>query len=103
LIGLQKNEAATRTIERCPARPTTGAPRVEVRLEGETVWLNQNQITELFLTTKQNIGQHIRNVFAEGGLASESVVNPSSPNIPKQEIVDAIAAVTAFLDLVAKK
>jgi len=29
--------------------------------------------------------------------------HPSAPNIPKQEVADAIAAVTAFLDLVAKK
>ena len=29
--------------------------------------------------------------------------HPSAPNIPKQEVTDAIAAVTAFLDLVAKK
>lgn len=29
--------------------------------------------------------------------------HPSSPNIPKQEVADAIAVVTAFLDLVAKK
>lgn len=51
-----------------------GTTRVEVRMAGETVWLNQNQMADLFLTTKQNIGQHIRNVFAEGELASESVV-----------------------------
>ena len=51
-----------------------GTTRVEVRMEGESVWLNQNQIAELFLTTKQNIGQHIRNVFTEGELAPEPVV-----------------------------
>jgi hypothetical protein len=51
-----------------------GTTRVEVRMEGESVWLNQNQIADLFLTTKQNIGQHIRNVFAEGELAPEPVV-----------------------------
>jgi len=51
-----------------------GTTRVEVRLAGETVWLNQNQMADLFLTTKQNVGQHIRNVFAEGELAPESVV-----------------------------
>jgi len=51
-----------------------GTTRVEVRMEGETVWLNQNQMAELFLTTKQNVGQHIRNVFAEGELAPEPVV-----------------------------
>lgn len=51
-----------------------GTTRVEVRMAGETVWLNQNQMADLFLTTKQNVGQHIRNVFAERELAPESVV-----------------------------
>jgi len=51
-----------------------GTTRVEVRMAGETVWLNQNQMADLFLSTKQNIGQHIRNIFAEGELAPESVV-----------------------------
>ncbi len=51
-----------------------GTTRVEVRVAGETVWLNQNQMADLFQTTKQNVGQHIRNVFAEGELAAESVV-----------------------------
>ncbi len=43
-------------------------------MAGETVWLNQNQMADLFLITKQNVGQHIRNAFAEGELAPESVV-----------------------------
>lgn len=51
-----------------------GTARVEVRMEGETVWLSQNQMANLFKTTKQNDGQHICNVFAEGELATESVV-----------------------------
>ena len=49
-----------------------GATRVEVRIAGKTAWLNQ--MADLFLTTKQNAGQHIRNVFAEGELAPESLV-----------------------------
>lgn len=53
---------------------TDGTTRVEVHIADETVWLNQNQMTDLFLTIKQNIGQHICNVFAEGELAPESVV-----------------------------
>ena len=51
-----------------------GAIRVEVRVEGETVWLNQAQMADLFQTTKQNVGLHIRNIFTEGELAPESVV-----------------------------
>jgi len=52
-----------------------GITRLEVRLSGETVWLNQEQMAELFQSTKQNIGQHIRNVFKEGELQVDSVVN----------------------------
>ena len=51
-----------------------GATRVEVRIAGETAWLNQNQMADLFLTTKQNAGQHIRNAFADGELVPESVI-----------------------------
>ena len=51
-----------------------GAIRVEVRVAGETVWLNQAQMADLFQTTKQNVGLHIRNIFLEGELAPESVV-----------------------------
>lgn len=43
-------------------------------MEGRTVWLNQ--MTYLFLTTQQNIDQHIRNVFAEGEWAPESAASP---------------------------
>jgi hypothetical protein len=45
-----------------------------VRLEAETVWLTQQLMAELFQTTKQNIGQHLKNVFAEKELEESSVV-----------------------------
>jgi len=51
-----------------------GNSKIEVRLENETVWLSQKQMTELFQTTKQNISLHIKNVFAEGELNENSVV-----------------------------
>ncbi|MBU2646982.1 virulence RhuM family protein [bacterium] len=38
------------------------------------VWLNQNQIADLFDTSKQNIGQHIANILKEGELGEDSVV-----------------------------
>jgi len=46
---------------------------VEVRLEGETVWLRQEQLAALFGRDRTVIGRHIRNVFAEGELESGSV------------------------------
>lgn len=49
-------------------------PEEHNNMEGKTDWLNQ--MTYLFLTTKQNIDQHIRNVFAEGELAPESAASP---------------------------
>lgn len=57
-----------------------GTTRVEVRMTGETVWLNQNQMADLFQTTQQNVGQHTCNVFAEGKLASEPVVRVILPS-----------------------
>jgi len=51
-----------------------GKTKIDVRLEDETVWLNQSQLVELFQTTKQNISLHIRNIFQEGELAEDSVV-----------------------------
>jgi hypothetical protein len=51
-----------------------GITKVDVRMEGETVWLSQSQMAELFQTSKQNISLHIRNIFNEGELAQDSVV-----------------------------
>jgi len=51
-----------------------GHVKLEVRLEDETVWLTQQMMAELFQTTKQNIGQHLKNIFEEGELDQNSVV-----------------------------
>lgn len=52
----------------------TGETKIDVRFENETVWLTQNDLAKLFQTTKQNIGQHIKNVVDEGELEQNSVV-----------------------------
>lgn len=51
-----------------------GESTIEVRVEDETVWLTQSLIAILFQTTKQNIGQHLKNIFSEGELQQDSVV-----------------------------
>ena len=51
-----------------------GQSSIEVRMQGETVWLTQKQLAELFDTTKQNISQHIINILKEGELQTDSVV-----------------------------
>ncbi|PTM02155.1 MAG: cell filamentation protein Fic, partial [Bacteroidetes bacterium] len=38
------------------------------------VWMNQNQLAELFDTSKQNIGQHIKNILEDKELEAVSVV-----------------------------
>ncbi len=52
----------------------SGENTIEVRVQDESVWLTQALIAELFQTTKQNIGQHLKNIFAEGELQENSVV-----------------------------
>ncbi|MDD3950839.1 MAG: virulence RhuM family protein [Desulfobacterales bacterium] len=52
----------------------SGESRFEVRLQEETVWLTQQLMAELFQTTKQNIGQHLKKIFSEGELIEDSVV-----------------------------
>lgn len=52
--------------------------RLDVGFDGETVWLTQGQMAELFATTKQNVSLHINNCFREGGLERASVVKDSS-------------------------
>ena len=50
---------------------------IEVLVEGETVWLTQQQMSELFSTTRNNITLHIRNIFNEGELDEDSVCKES--------------------------
>lgn len=51
-----------------------GETRIEVRLHGETVWLNLDQMAELFQRNKSTISRHIRNAFEQGELKQESTV-----------------------------
>jgi len=54
-----------------------GAVQIDVRVEDETVWLTQQQIAELFDTTKQNVNLHIQNIFNEEELLPEATVKKS--------------------------
>ncbi len=46
-----------------------GSFQTEVQLQDETVWLNQRQISDLFDTSSDNIGLHLKNIYAEGELS----------------------------------
>ena len=47
---------------------------IEVLVEGETVWLTQQQMVELFSSSKANISEHISNIFQQGELTKEATV-----------------------------
>lgn len=51
-----------------------GHTKIDVKLEGETVWLTQIQLGELFQTSKSNISEHIKHIFEEGELEENAVV-----------------------------
>lgn len=51
-----------------------GITKVTVRLDEDDIWLTQNQIAELYNTTKQNISLHINNIFNDGELSQNSTV-----------------------------
>ena len=51
-----------------------GKTKIDVKIDNDTVWLNQAQIAELLQTTKQNISSHIQNIFKEQELVENSVV-----------------------------
>ena len=51
-----------------------GQASVALYAKDGDVWMNQNQLAELFDTSKQNIGQHINNILEDRELAQNSVV-----------------------------
>ena len=48
--------------------------RVSVRFAEEDLWLTQNQLAEIYCTTKQNISQHIDNILKDGELDENRTV-----------------------------
>lgn len=50
---------------------------LSVKVDGETVWLTQNQMAMLFDCTKVNITQHLLNIFNSGELERESTSKKS--------------------------
>ena len=51
-----------------------GLTKIDVKIESDTVWLSQQQLVELYQSSKSNISEHIKHIFAEGELDKESVV-----------------------------
>jgi prophage maintenance system killer protein len=70
---------------------TDGQTQIEVQLQGDTVWLSQAQMVDLFGRDVSVISRHIRNAIAEGEISEKS-------NLQKMQIANADRPVT-FYDL----
>ena len=51
-----------------------GLTKINVKMQDETVWLTQQQLAELYQSSKSNVSEHIKHIFEEGELDEESVV-----------------------------
>ena len=51
-----------------------GLTKIDIRLENETLWITQQQMADLFQTTKQNVSLHISNSYKECELQESATV-----------------------------
>ncbi len=72
-----------------------GQTKLEVKLEDETVWLSQKQMSELFQKAKSTISEHVKNVYKERELEEVSTVRKfrtvqqeGKRNIERQEQIE---------------
>ena len=54
-----------------------GSTRIDLHVDGGTIWLSQGEIAELFQTSKPNISIHTKNIFEDGELFPEATVKES--------------------------
>lgn len=59
-----------------------GATKINVRLDGNSVWLTQSDLVELFQSSKSNISEHIKHIFEEGELNETTVVRKFRTTAP---------------------
>lgn len=55
-------------------QPEDGKTRIDVRLDGETVWLNQKQMADLFQVSVPTINEHIQNIYKEREAEPEATI-----------------------------
>jgi len=59
-----------------------GATKINVRLDGNSVWVTQTDLVELFQSSKSNISEHIKHIFEEGELIETAVVRKFRTTAP---------------------
>ena len=52
-----------------------GTSRIQLRAKGQTVWLSQREMAELFAVSSDNVGLHLKNIFETGELLEEATVS----------------------------
>ena len=76
---------------------TSAGPKLEVRLEKETIWLTQAQVATLFATERSVITKHLNNIFKDGELKEKSNVQKmhiaNSDKLVKFYDLDAVISV----------
>ena len=55
-----------------------GSTDIQVKLDGDTIWLSQRQMSELFEKDTDTIGLHLKNIFRSGELDEDSTTEESS-------------------------
>lgn len=73
----QNGQTTTNTGEIILYQPDNSI-RLEVRMEEETVWLTQAQMALLFGCSQDNVGLHLKNLYAEGEIALEATTEEIS-------------------------
>ncbi|MBC7983159.1 MAG: virulence RhuM family protein [Candidatus Obscuribacterales bacterium] len=71
---MAKKEEVSQAGEILLYQTEDGRTRLEVRFQGDTTWLSQKQLAELFQKDVRTINEHLRNVFDEGELVEDSVI-----------------------------
>lgn len=70
-----------------------GRASVSLYAQDGMVWMNQNQIAELFETSKQNLGQHIANILKEEELQENIALTSWKGSIVRKQDVEEIEAI----------
>ncbi len=74
-----------------------GKAAIEIRLEKDTLWLSQAQLSELFEKDRDTIGLHLKNIFKEGELDKEGTTEESS--VVRQEGARQVRRTITFYNL----
>jgi hypothetical protein len=55
-----------------------GRSQIKLRTMGQTVWLSQREMSQLFDVSTDNVGLHLKNIFEDGELSGEATTEESS-------------------------